>query len=86
MDKYTYLILGVLLGLGIAMYLWANREEKIEREINVNKKIYSTKKLNITMEAIVNLINQKIKEVKRELTEEEKDEIIVKCCKEKFYL
>lgn len=86
MDKYTYLVLGVLLGLGIAMYLWASKEEKIEKEINIHKKVYSTKKLDITMETIVKLINQKVKELKRELTEEEKDEIIVKCCKDKFSL
>ena len=36
------------------------------------------------MENVVKNINEKIKELKRELTEEEKNEIIVQCYKEKF--
>ena len=36
------------------------------------------------MERVVDKINKAIKETKRELTEEEKNEIIVECYKEKF--
>ena len=83
-DKYIYLILGVILGLGIAIYYFISREEKIEKKIIINQKVYSTKKLDETMERVVDKINRAIKEMKRELTEEEKNEIIVECYKENF--
>ncbi|MBQ2916839.1 MAG: hypothetical protein IJE59_01470 [Clostridia bacterium] len=83
-DKYIYLFLGLLLGLLIAIYYFISREEKIEYKIRINQKMYSTEKLDETMKKIVDKINLTVKEVKRELTEEEKNEIIVKCYKEKF--
>ena len=36
------------------------------------------------MESVVDRIKLKIDELKRELTEDEKNEIIIQCCKEKF--
>ena len=78
-DKYIYLILGVILGGAIVIYWWANREEKIEREIQMNQKVFSTLKLDSTMETIVMKIESKISEVERELTEDEKNEIIENC-------
>ena len=36
------------------------------------------------VESVVKKINEKIKEVKRELTEDEKNEIIKECYKEQF--
>lgn len=86
MNQYIYFILGILLGLGMAIYFWADREEKIERRIRRDQKLFSTEKLDKTMESVVDRINEKIKEIKRELTEDEKNEIIVQCYKEKFYL
>jgi len=86
MDKYTYFILGILLGLGIAIYFWASREEKIENKIKLDRKLFSTEKLDKTMETVVERISNNINEVKRELTEEEKNEIIIQCYKEKFLL
>ena len=86
MNQYLYFILGILLGLGVAIYFWADREEKIERRIKRDQKLFSTEKLDKTMESVVDRINQKIKEIKRELTEDEKNEIIEQCYKEKFYL
>lgn len=83
-DKYIYLFLGLLLGLLIAIYYFISREEKIEYKIRVNQKMYSTEKLDETMKKIVDKINLTVKEVKRDLTEEEKNEIIVECYKEKF--
>ena len=83
-DKYIYLFLGLLLGLLIAIYYFISREEKIEYKIRINQKMYSTEKLDETMKKIVDKINLTVKEVKRELTEEEKNEIIIECYKEKF--
>ena len=84
MEKFIYLILGVILGIAIEMYYMAKREEKIEKTIKSNQKIYSTEKLDNTMECVVEKIDLKISEVKRELTEDEKNEIIIQCYKEKF--
>lgn len=86
MNQYAYFILGIFLGLAIAIYFWVDREEKIERRIKRDQKLFSTEKLDKTMETVVNRINEKIKEFKRELTEDEKNEIIVQCYKEKFYI
>ena len=74
----------IVLGISLAVYYFMNREEKIESRIKLDQKIYSTKLLDITMESVVKKINEKIKEVKRELTEDEKNEIIKECYKEQF--
>ena len=84
MNQYTYFALGMILGISLAVYYFMNREEKIEKRLKLDQKMYSTKKLDITMESVVENINMKIKELKRELTEEEKDEIIEQCYKDKF--
>ena len=84
MNQYTYFALGIVLGISLAVYYFMNREEKIESRIKLDQKIYSTKLLDITMESVVKKINEKNKEVKRELTEDEKNEIIKECYKEQF--
>ncbi len=84
MNQYTYFALGIVLGISLAVYYFMNREEKIESQIKLDQKIYSTKRLDTTMENVVDKINLKIKEFKRELTEEEKNEIIKQCYQEKF--
>ena len=84
MNQYMYFALGIVLGISLAVYYFMNREEKIEKRIELDQKIYSTKRLDTTMESVVENINKKIKELKRELTEDEKNEIIEQCYKEKF--
>ena len=84
MNQYTYFTLGIVLGISLAVYYFMNREEKIEKRIVLDQQIYSTPKLDKTMENVVDKINLKIKEFKRELTEEEKNEIIKQCYQEKF--
>lgn len=83
-DKYIYLFLGILLGLLIAIYYFISREEKIEKKIRINQKMYSTEKLDETMKKVVDKINIAVKQTKRELTEEEKNKIINECYKENF--
>ena len=83
-DQYIYLGLGIVLGIAISIYFFASREEKIETKIKSNQKTYSTEKLDITMEKVVEKIDNTIKRKKRDLTEEEKNEIIIECYKENF--
>ena len=75
MNQYIYFALGIVLGISLAVYYFMNREEKIESQIELDQKIYSTKRLDTAMENVVENINKKIKELKRELTEDEKNEI-----------
>ena len=84
MNQYIYFALGIVLGISLAVYYFMNREEKIESQIELDQKIYTTKRLDTAMENVVENINKKIKELKRELTEDEKNEIIEQCYKEKF--
>ena len=80
MEKYYWLILGTILGLSIAVYFFVSREERREE----TRKVFSTKQLDNTMKLVVDRIKLKITKVERELTEEEKNEIIKQCCKENF--
>lgn len=84
MNQFTFFILGIILGIASTVYFFISREERIERTIKFNQKVFSTKELDITMENVVNRIKTKKGEVKRDLTEDEKNEIIVQCYKEKF--
>lgn len=84
MEKYYWLILGTILGLSIAVYFFVSREERREETIEVTRKVFSTEQLDNTMKLVVDRIKLKITKVERELTEEEKNEIIKQCCKEKF--
>lgn len=84
MEQYYWFILGTIFGLAIAVYFFISREEKIERTIKLNQKVFSSKKLDNTMEIVVDRIRNKVGELKRDLTEEEKNEIIEQCYKEKF--
>ena len=67
MNQYIYFALGIVLGISLAVYYFMNREEKIESQIKLDQKIYSTKQLDTTMENVVDKINLKIKEFKRVL-------------------
>lgn len=84
MNQYIYFVLGIIMGLSIAVYFFVSREEKIEKTILYNQKVFSSDKLDNTMETVVERIKDKVNELKRDLTEDEKNEIIAKCCKEKF--
>ena len=46
MGNYGYLGIGILLGIAVSIYIYMSREEKIEQEIAINKKIFSTKLLD----------------------------------------
>ena len=76
MNQYTYFGLGIILWLSTAVYFFLSREERIEKSIRFNQKVFSTEKLNNTMEIVVDRIKYKINEVKRDLTEDEKMKLL----------
>jgi Flp pilus assembly protein TadB len=76
---YTYFVLGIVLGLAIGVYYIADREEKIQREIEIQQRIFSTKKLDKALDKAVEIMKSRIDTLNRELTEEEKDRIIYDC-------
>lgn len=84
MSIYTYFGLGIVLGFSIAVVIWADRSEKFESKIKFERKLFYTNKLDNMIDAAANRILRKIEERKEDITEEEKDEIIVQCCKEQF--
>ena len=86
MSNLAYFGLGILLGLGISIYYMVSREEKIEKRMLLSRQIYTTKKLNQTMESVIEKISGDVERLKRELTEEEKNEIIMQCYNQKFML
>lgn len=79
MEIYTYFVLGIILGLAIGVYYIADREEKIQKEIELQQRIFSTKKLDTALEKAVDIMKSRIQNLNRELTEEEKDKIIYDC-------
>ena len=60
MSVYTYFILGILVGLLIALVLWINRSEKIENKINFERKMFCTEKLDNMIEVATDRISRKI--------------------------
>lgn len=79
MEIYAYFILGIILGLAIAVYIFIDREEKIQREIELQQRIFSTQKLDQALDKAVKIMQSRIAALNRELTEEEKDSIIYNC-------
>ena len=49
MGNYGYLGIGIVLGIAMSIYFCMSREEKIEKEIAINKKIFSTKLLDTAL-------------------------------------
>lgn len=79
MGNYGYLLVGLVLGIATSIYFYVNREEKIEKEIELNKKIFSTELLDSALDKAVYKMKQSISEKSRELSEDEKNEIIFDC-------
>lgn len=84
MSVYAYFILGIILGLAIAVVFWADRSEKFENKIELERKLFCTKKLDNVIENATNKIASKIQEKEDDITEAEKNEIIAQCCKDEF--
>lgn len=80
-QQYIYFLLGIILGLAIALYWYADRKEKLQKQFDMDKKLFSTKELDKALENAVVGMQNTMKQVKRELTEEEKNQIITDCLK-----
>ena len=78
MGQYTYFILGIILGISIAIVYFLNKEEKEERILLFNQEMFSSNKLDNMLDEITRNIELKVMELDRELTEEEKNDIISK--------
>lgn len=79
MGNYGYLGIGIVLGIAMSIYFCMSREEKIEKEIAINKKIFSTKLLDTALEKAVEKMKILINEESRQLSEDEKNKIIFDC-------
>ena len=74
-SEVIYFILGLILGIAVAVYFYENSREKAV----INGERFVSKKLRIALDNSSDIIYNKIKELKRDLTETEKDEIIRDC-------
>lgn len=84
MSVYTYFLLGIVLGIAISIVFVLNRNERFESKIELERKLFCTDKLDKMIEEVSNRISKRIEEKRDMLTETEKNEIIIQCCKEKF--
>lgn len=73
--EVMYFVLGLVLGLAGAVYFYESSKEKAM----INGQRFVSKKLRIALDNSSDIIYNKIKELKRDLTETEKDEIIRNC-------
>jgi len=73
--QVIYFILGAVLGLAITIYCYENSKEKAMKQ---GEKFVS-KNLKTALDKSTEIICRRITELKRDLTESEKDEIIREC-------
>ena len=76
MEKYFFMLLGIILGIAISLYIHAVKEEKYAQRIKNDQESYSTKRLDNALEKAVQEMQLKMSSLGRKLTEEEKNEII----------
>ena len=76
MEKYKFMLLGVILGVAISLYIYAKRLEFYNKRIEKDREDFSTKKLDDALEKAVKRMQLEMKVTGRKLTEEEKNEII----------
>ena len=76
MEKYMFMILGIVLGIGIALYVYAVKRERYAKLIANDRECFSTKKLDMALDNAVRRMQLEMKALGRKLTDEEKNEII----------
>ena len=76
MEKYMFLILGVILGVAISLYVYGEKRERYAKRIKSDREYFSTKRLDDALDKAVKRMQLEMKALGRKLTEEEKNEII----------
>ena len=83
MEKYLFMLLGVILGIGISLYIYGERREREVRRIKNDREFFSTKRLDDALDKAVKKMQLEMKTQGRKLTEEEKNKIIFGFLQEK---
>ncbi len=76
MEKYLFMLLGVILGVAISLYVYGEKRERYARRIKSDREFFSTKRLDEALDKAVKRMQLEMKALGRKLTEEEKNEII----------
>lgn len=76
MEKYIFMVLGVVLGVAISLYIYGEKKERYAKRIKNDREYFSTKKLDEALDKAVKRMQLEMKALGRKLTEEEKNEII----------
>lgn len=79
MEKYIFLVLGMILGVAISLYVYAIKKERVFKRIKTDQDNFSTAKLDSALEKAVQQMQRQMNVVGRKLTEDEKNEIIFEC-------
>ncbi|MBR2704706.1 MAG: hypothetical protein IKE91_04475 [Clostridia bacterium] len=76
MEKYLFMLLGVILGVAISLYIYGEKRERYARRIKSDREYFSTKRLDEALDKAVKRMQLEMKALGRKLTEEEKNDII----------
>lgn len=76
MEKYLFMLLGVVLGVAISLYVYGEKRERYARRIKSDREFFSTKRLDDALDKAVKRMQLEMRALGRKLTEEEKNEII----------
>lgn len=76
MEKYIFMVVGVIFGIAISLYLYAIKKERDFKRIKNDQEFYSTQMLNEALEKAVKEMQLKMRQLNRKLTEDEKNNII----------
>lgn len=76
MEKYIFMLLGVILGVAISLYVYGEKRERSAKRIKCDREYFSTKRLDDALDKAVKRMQLEMKVLGRKLTEEEKNEII----------
>ncbi len=76
MEKYIFLILGVVLGIAISLYIYGEKRERHYKRIKSDREYFSTRRLDDALDKAVKRMQLEMKALGRKLTEDEKNEII----------
>lgn len=82
MEKYIFMILGIILGIAIALYVYGVKKEHYAKKVKNDQDYFSTKRLDDALEKAVQEMQSQMKYLGRKLTEDEKNVIIFGYLKE----